>query len=124
MQQRADDLAAHAFAKAEFADWDFEKRTDLEALDELAEAEPIGRAVKLVNVREQLETVAGRQVIPELRALSEYRGDAECELVAIAPRDQPQDVGGAGGRMQDASQHFDRGALACAVRADKCDDFA
>ena len=53
-----------------------------------------------------------RQVVPELRLLTEDAGYMERQLAPLLPRRQTEHMRLASGRVEDAGQHFDRGRLA------------
>ena len=78
-----------------------------------------------VDVAQQVERVAQRQVPPELRALAEDDADPAGELDrGCATGSRPGDPEPARRRHEDAGEHLDRRRLAGAVRADVADHLA
>ena len=67
---------------------------------------------------------AGRQVVPELRALPEDRTDAIAEPPALSPGHQAADPHVSRRGMQNPRQHLDRRRLAGTVRAHERDALA
>src|SRR5262249_33304285 len=65
--------------------------------------------------------VARRELIPELRPLTEHRADREAERLAVAPRHEPRDRRVAAAWRQDAGENLERRGLAGAVRPDERD---
>src|ERR1051326_2695893 len=104
MQERAGDLAAHALAETELAHRHLEEVSDFELLHQLAQPRAIDARFQFVNVRQKVQTVSRRQVIPELRALTEYRGDAKGQLLPLAPGHQAEEGGIASRGVQDAGR--------------------
>lgn len=69
-----------------------------------------GRALDLVDRSQQLVAVRGQQVVPE--------------LLPLLPGNEAENRRRAARGMQDASEHFDRGGLAGAIRTDERHDLA
>ena len=66
MQETRDELTAHALAERELAHGLVDDVRELEARDEIVAALAVLGRRKLVDPREQVEGVRGRQVAPEL----------------------------------------------------------
>src|SRR3982074_587328 len=62
VEQRANDLAAHAFPKTQLAHRHVQEVLDLETIDQFRQAGAIGSLVQLVDVSQQLQAVTRRQV--------------------------------------------------------------
>jgi hypothetical protein len=85
----------------------------------------LGLAVlHFVDFAEEGECVDGREVIPELRALTEDCTNFVGEFAALGPWNVAQDFCLSACWMQNAREHLDRGVLAGPVRADKAKQFA
>jgi hypothetical protein len=82
VQQRRRQLAAHPLAERELPHRRVEERPQLEQLRERGEVAPVPLRRDAVDVAEQLERVAQRQVPPELHALADADADAARELDA------------------------------------------
>src|SRR5512132_4067402 len=78
----------------------------------------------LVNFPEERECVDGREVIPELWTLPEYRADLVGEFAALRPGNITQYFRLAAGWMQNARKHFDGSRFARAVGTNKAEQFA
>src|SRR5438105_2236631 len=101
-----------------------QKRLKRESVDQQV-ARPIElRAADVVDARKEFECVARRQVVPELRPLTEDRADVICELPPFTPWSEAEDRDITTRRMQNPGQHFDRRGFAGAVRTDECDRLA
>jgi hypothetical protein len=121
VQQAGHDLTAHALPERELAHRPVQLRAELERFGQRLQPAPMRARIALVHAREQREGVAGRQVIPELRALTKDRADAIGELPALAPRVCSRAPGRCRSWMQDARQHLDAGRLAGAIGTDERD---
>ena len=85
VQQARRDLAAHPLAERQLPHRRVEERAELEQRTSAPRsAAGAARAIDLVDAAEQLERVARRQLIPELRALAEHGADLERELRGAA----------------------------------------
>ena len=71
-----------------------------------------------VDVAQQVEAVAQREVPPQLGALAEHHADATGELGALAARFESVDADVARRGHEDAREHLDGGRLPGTVRAD------
>jgi len=67
----------------------------------------------------KLKGIPWRQVIPQLRTLSEDRTYLPRQLISLGPGSQPQHLGTTCGRTQDACQHLYGGRLSRTVWSDK-----
>ena len=83
MQQRGRDVAAHPLAEAELADRDVEQVAEAEQLDELGQVGSVPLGVGPVDLLEQVEGVAQRQVPPQRGALAEDHADPAGQLVRL-----------------------------------------
>src|SRR5207237_8264631 len=119
VERRADDLAPNAFAQSELADWYVHHVRNLELRNELFQTRAIHPRLQLVDVRQQVQAVGRRKVVPELRALAKDRRYAERELLAFLPRHQFQNPRVARCRIKDAREHLDRRRLARAIGSDE-----
>ena len=124
VQERGGDVAAHPLAEAELPDRDVEQVAEAEQLDELRQVGSVPLGVGPVDLLQQVEGVAQRQVPPQRGALAEDHADPAGQLGALAAGVDARDADRAGGRHQDAGEHLDRGRLAGAVRADVADHLA
>ena len=77
-----------------------------------------------VDVAQQLERVAQRQIPPQLRPLAEHDADAQREARTVGHRPETAHAHRAAARRQHAGHHLERGRLAGAVRADVADHLA
>src|SRR5262245_26894785 len=83
VEQAGRDLAAHPLAERQLADGRVEKRSEPERRRERVDAPPVFGARDFVDAAEELEGVARRQLIPQLRALAEHGADTEAELPSL-----------------------------------------
>ena len=83
MQQACGDLAAHALAERQLTHRRVDERAELEERRQRVDPPTVIGLFALVHAAEELEGVAWRQLVPELRALAEHRADAEGELVPL-----------------------------------------
>ena len=91
VQQRGRDVAAHPLAEAELPHRGVEQVTEGEQLDELGQVGAVPGRVGPVDLLEQVEGVAQRQVPPERGALAEDHADpaGQRDPVAAAARRPP-----------------------------------
>ena len=82
------------------------------------------RAVDFVDAPEQLERVARRQLIPQLRALPEHGADPKREPAPLPRRHEAQHAHLARVGMKNPGQHLERRRLARAVGSDERDTLA
>src|SRR5262249_57999744 len=106
VQQTRRHLAAHSLAERQLSDRTIEERGKLEGIDKRVETRAPHRTRQLVDAREELDGVARRELIPELRPLTEHRPDREAERLAVAPRHEPRDRRVAAAWRQDAGENL------------------
>jgi hypothetical protein len=124
VQQRGRDLAPHPLAQRELTHGCVEERLEAEQLDELGQVLAVALGRHAVDVLQEVERVAQRQIPPELRALAEDDADATRELDAVALRIEPRHPDVPRRRDEDAREHLDRRRLPRAVGPDVADDLA
>ena len=124
VQQRRRELAAHPLAERELTHRRVEQRAELEQRHQFLQAAAVSTCVDFVDAPQQLEGVAGRELVPELRSLTEYGPDAKREGPAL-PRGrhaEHADLSCVG--VKNARQDLERRRLAGAIRSDEGDAFA
>jgi hypothetical protein len=82
-----------------------------------------GCVIQFVDLAEEVESIHRRQVIPELRALTEDGADLEGEGLTLLPGNIAQYGGLAAAGMENAGQDLDCGRFSGAVGADEAQQF-
>ena len=98
VQQRGHDVAAHPLAQAELPDRGVEQVVEVEQVEEPVEVLAVPGGLGAVDLLEQVEGVAQRQVPPERGPLAEDDTDPPRQLDAVPARIQPGDPDVAGRR--------------------------
>jgi len=83
-----------------------------------------GGGIEPVNHAVEFERFSGGEVPPELVFLPEHQGELAFEFVFALPGNVAEDAGLAARRVEETGKHFQDGRLACAVGAEKADEFA
>ena len=96
VQQRGRDVAAHPLAEAELADRRVEQVAEVEQVEELVEVGAVAVVGDPVDLAQQLEGVAQREVPPQRGALAEHDADPAGQLRAAPARLEPGDAEVAG----------------------------
>ena len=78
---------------------------------------------QVVELRVQLQILSDRQLAIEREGLR-HVADAAARLHVVRAHGLAEQLAGAAGRGKEADQHFHRGGLAAAVRAEEPEDFA
>ena len=90
----------------------------------MGQAPAVAGRLDLVDAGQQVEGVAGGQVVPELGFLAKDGADVVGQALALAPGHLVQHLGAAGSGVEDADKHLDGGRFAGAVGSDKGDALA
>ena len=124
VEQRRGEVAAHALAERELSHGRPEERLELEELGEARQVLLVALLRHAIDVTEQLERVAQRQVPPELDPLAEDDADPPRQLDPLPRGIEPGDANAPGRGHEDPGEHLDRGRLAGAVRAEVAEELA
>src|SRR6266478_265374 len=90
----------------------------------MGQACAVARRVDAVDASQQLEAAPHRQMVPQLRTLSEHDPYVMGELTALTPGHQMGHFGVARTGTQNAGQNLQSGGFSGPVRADEGDAFA
>jgi hypothetical protein len=115
VQQRRREVATHPLAERQLPHRRRQEVAHLEQRREVVEVLAVAVARDPVDRAQQFEGLDQREVPVELTALAEHDADVARVLLALGPRHQTCDGGGARRRHEDAREHLDRRRLPRAV---------
>ena len=123
MQQRSHQVSAHPLPQGQESHRGVEEIGHVQQLGEHSEALPVVRVGDAVEVADQFERVAQRQVVPQLASLSEDRSDVGGVGATVLPGHPTRHLDHARGGYEDPGEHLDGGGFPRPVRPQVTDEF-